>query len=110
MKSYPNSSFESVIPNTRAKKIWLKFERFFFTENSRIFEDTDWVKTKEKNALYAWKIRIFGSLEKFKGFHNIYDKKNFIKESVSLKLKKSIYSRPEIKIYDECRSQTNSRT
>ena len=37
MKSYTHNALESVIPNTRAKKIWLKLERFNFeTENSRI--------------------------------------------------------------------------
>ena len=49
MKSYPNSLLESFIPNTKAKKIWLKFEKFnFFNEKSRTFEDTDNVKNKEK--------------------------------------------------------------
>ena len=49
MKNFPNSSFESVIPNTRAKKNWLNFARFnFYTENSQIFEDINYFKNKDK--------------------------------------------------------------
>ena len=47
MKGYSNSPYDSVLPNTRAMKISLKFDRFnFFTENSRTFDDTDYVKKK----------------------------------------------------------------
>ena len=39
MKDYPNKSFEYVIPNAKALKKWLIFEKFhFFTEISPFFE------------------------------------------------------------------------
>ena len=47
MKDYPNKSFENVIPNAKALKNWLIFEKFqFFSLKLRLFRDIDYMETQ----------------------------------------------------------------